>query len=160
MQHCCADRNIIRLSETVTTRLSTGFLVTAAALDGIGSTLQPLCRLYSVIYELSGNNLILSVLVAGLISVVMSWFPHFWSFSELAQGAILEQVHMKMLWFWSLPPPLSSSLLEVFVIQSALFVQLENSAGLLQQPTSPDPEVSWRRFSWILNCPEQPVRAC
>lgn len=62
---------------------------------------------------------------------------------------------MKMLWFWRPPPPspplsVSSSLLEAFVIQSALFVQLENSTGLLHaNPTSPDPEVCWRHFSWI-----------
>lgn len=41
-------------------------------------------RLDSVIYELKGNSLVQSVLVAGLISVVMSWFSHFWSFSGLA----------------------------------------------------------------------------
>lgn len=34
-------------------------------------------RLDSVIYELKGNSLVQSVLVAGLISVVMSWFSHF-----------------------------------------------------------------------------------
>lgn len=107
MQHCCADRNIICLSETVTSRLSTGFLVTAVALDGIGSTLQPLCRLCSVIYELSGNNLILSVLVAGLISVVMSWFPHFWSFSEFAPEQSWSRYTWRCCGFWS---PTSSSL--------------------------------------------------
>lgn len=53
----------------------------------------------------------------------------------------------------------SSSLLEGFVIQSALFVQLENSTGLLQYPTSLKPGVNWRPFSWILNCPMQPVGA-
>lgn len=75
--------DIIFLSNTMTTRLNTRFLVTAVALDGICSTLQPLFRLYSVIYELHGNNLMLSVLVAALISVVMSWFSDFWSFSAL-----------------------------------------------------------------------------
>lgn len=153
-------RNIKHHLETMTSRLNTRFLVTGVALDGIGSTLQPLLRLYTVIYELNGTSLILSVLAGGLISVVMSWFPDFWSFSALTLRAILEQVHMKMLWFWRLPPPLSSSLLEAFVIQCALFVQLENSTGLLQQPTSPDSELCWRPFFWILNCPMQPVRVC
>lgn len=39
-------------------------------------------RLESVIYELKGNSLVPSVLAASLISVVMSWFSHFWPFSE------------------------------------------------------------------------------
>lgn len=76
-------RNITHLSKTMTSRLNTRFLVTAVALDGIGGTLQPLFRLYSVIYELDGSDLTLSVLAAGLISVVMSWFPAFWPFSAL-----------------------------------------------------------------------------
>lgn len=83
----------------LTSTLNTRFLVTAVALDGIGSTLQPLFRIYCVIYELDGKTLILSVLVAGLISVVMLWFPDFWSLSMLHSRVILEQVHMEMLWF-------------------------------------------------------------
>lgn len=59
----------------MTRRLYTRFLVNAVALDWTGSSVQPLFRLHSVIYELDGNNF---VLVAGLISVVMSWFPDFW----------------------------------------------------------------------------------
>lgn len=100
MQRRCTGRSVAHLSETMTSRLKTRFLVTAAALDGVGSTLQPLFRLCSVIYELSGNSLILSVPAAGLISVVMSWFPDFWSFSAQALEQSLEQVHMKMLWFF------------------------------------------------------------
>lgn len=59
--------------------------------------------------------------------IVVSWFLVILSAHS---RAILEQVHMKMLWLWRPPPPLSSSLLEAFVIQSALFVQLEISTGI------------------------------
>ncbi len=52
----------------MTSRLNVRSLLTAVALDGIGSNLQPLFRLYSVIYELDENNLTLSVLAAGLFS--------------------------------------------------------------------------------------------
>lgn len=82
-----------------------GFWLLLRLWMGIGSTLQPLFRLYSVIYELNGNSFILSVRAAGLISVVMSWFHDFWSFSGLTSTAMLEQVHMKMLWFGRPPPP-------------------------------------------------------
>lgn len=37
----------------------------------------------------TGNRLILSVPAVVLISVVMSWFPDFWSFPALAAGADL-----------------------------------------------------------------------
>lgn len=72
--------------------------------------------------------------------------------------SVLEQVHMKMMWSAGVLLLLSSSqsLLEAFVMQSALFVQLEISPGLPQHPTSPHPGVNgWRPFStipWIVPC--------
>lgn len=67
--------------------------------------------------------------------------------------------HHLLLLLLLLPPP-SPSLLEAFVIQSALFVQLENSTGLLQHPTSPcrSRSISWRHFSWISCCPHAAKR--
>lgn len=132
----------IHLSKTMTTRLNTRFLVTAVALDGICSTLQPLFRLYSVIYELHGNNLILSDLVAALISVVMSWFSDFWSFSALT----LEWSGSRYTWrccgFRDLLLLVLLFSWKPLLYSFALFVQLETSAALLQHPTFADPELS------------------
>lgn len=128
------------------------------ALDGIGSPFQPLFRLYKCDLW-TGRERHHTVCSSGRVNqcghvVVLGFLVTLSAHSRV----ILEQVHVKMLWLWR-PPPHSSSFLEAFVIQSALFVQLENSTGLLQHPTYGDPEASWRTFSWILNCPVQPERA-
>lgn len=54
--------------------------------------------------------------------VVVSWFL---VILRARSWTVSEQVHMMMLWL----PPLCSSLLEAFVVQSSLFVQLESSTG-------------------------------
>lgn len=147
----------------MTSRLNTRSLVTAVASNGSGSTLQPLFRLFTVIYELNWIGLTLSVLAAGLIRVVMSWFPDFWSFSALT----LERSWSRYTWrccgfgdvLFLLLLLLSLLLSWKLLLSSQLCLcSWKSQQGL--HPTSPDPEVCWRHFSWISNCPMQPVRAC
>lgn len=78
MQRCSTDRNITQWQVD----WRQGFWVPLWLWMGLAA----LCILSCVIYELDGNNLMLSV-SSGLISVVMSWFPDFWSFSALNLGA-------------------------------------------------------------------------
>lgn len=93
-----------------------GFWLLLRLVDGISSTLQALLRLRSLIYELEGNSLALSVQAARLISVVMSWFPDFWPFSALTlerswSRYTYEDAFGVFFWKPPSPPPLSLSLL-------------------------------------------------
>lgn len=147
----------------MTSSSNTRFLVTAAAFwMGSAALCNLSFRFCGVIYELDVSSLSVSVLRAGLISAVMSWFPDLWSFSALTLAWSRSRYTWRCCGFQRPPPPplpLPSPLLEGFVIHSALFVQLENSAGLLQLSSSPHPQ-GWRPFSWILNPPMQPARGC
>lgn len=117
------------------------------------------CLACAVIYNLDGSDFKLSARAQGLISAVVLRLPVFRSFPELTLWAIPEQVHVKApLLFGELA--VLSLLLEVFVFQSALFMQLENSTRPLENPTSRDPEICRRQISWILSCLVARKRAC
>lgn len=150
--------NITHVSETATSGSNVRFWVTAAALKGSGSALQPLFMLFRVIYEPNWISLTLCVLAAGVFSVVVSWFP---VILGAHCRAVLKQVHMKMLRFCRPPPP---SLSLFFSFEGFYPLSFVCAAGKLSRDYSSSPppqifQVCWRQFSWILNCPMQPERA-
>lgn len=133
----------------MTGRLNTRFLVSAVALEGIGNTLWTLgwC-----VHCDSGERTPAVCSCSMLNQCGHVAVSPCQVIPNTHSSVILEQVHMKMLWFGR-PPHLSSSLLAVIVIHSALFMQLESSPGLPQRSTSPNPKVSRRQFSEIFGLP-------
>lgn len=108
----------------MTSRLNTGFLVSTVALDGIRGTLQPMFRLCSDLW--SGWEQLQTVRSSTSLNqcgrVAASCFL---VIPRANLRTFPEQVHTKtLLLFGKLF--VSSFLLEVFVFQSALFMQLEN----------------------------------
>lgn len=126
--------------------LNSRSLVTAVALNGSGSTLQPLFSLYTVIYEQSWISSTLSVLAAALISVVMSWFPDSWSFAELT----CEQSQSRYTWWCC--GFLFSVLLswKPLLFSHLCLCSWKAQQDLLQHSTSPDPDLCRRHF--FLDC--------